>query len=82
MKKEIEKLEKEFEERFGYMKNTDFIDMTGQFEGFKFFLNQKLKQQEKEILRELINNFEGIKAMDRKMLTIDEIIEIVTKVGK
>ena len=33
---------------------------------------------EKAVREEIIENFEGIKAMDREMLSIDEIIKILT----
>ena len=47
-------------------------------------MNKETKEQDKwykagweDCKKEIIENFEGIKAMDRKMLSIDEVINLI-----
>ena len=44
---------------------------------FALFIQDKLQDQKEEIIK----NFEGIKAMDRKMLSLEEVIKIINNLN-
>ena len=79
MKKEIDQLKQkaieEFEKRF--ITSVDW-GFNFSMKDFEIFIHSYQDELEKAVRRDIIENFEGIKAMDREMLSVDEIIKILT----
>ena len=79
MKNKIDKIKQEAIEKFEkrFITSVDW-GFNFSMKDFEIFIHSYQDELEKAVREEIIENFEGIKAMDREMLSVDEIIKILT----
>jgi len=78
-KEEIKELQKLLEEHFELKELKDWYWRLEQIENW---VDSKLKAQNQELLEKIDESLEGIQNMDRKMLSIKEVREIIKKLVK